>query len=103
MGSNPTSSAIYSAKKAIRKDGLFAIQILAFILSVVGQAIFIHVFSGAWLRLAVFRPVLLSVHCQTITGQPSELIISFGSDLRAGRWLSRLAGSSAATWALFVA
>jgi len=36
-----TSSAIYSAKKAIRKDGLFAIQILAFILIVVGQAIFI--------------------------------------------------------------
>ncbi|WP_447826845.1 hypothetical protein [Aeromonas hydrophila] len=80
-----TSSAIYSAKKAIRKGGLFAIQILAFILPVVGQAIFIHVFSGGWLRLAVFPPVLLSVHCQTITGQPSVSIISVGPDLRTGR------------------
>ncbi|WP_161772506.1 hypothetical protein, partial [Aeromonas hydrophila] len=103
VGSNPTSSAIYSAKKAIRKGGLFAIQILAFILTVVGQAIFIHVYSDTWLKLAVFPPVLLSVHCQTITGQPSALIISFGPDLRAGRWLSRLAGSSATTWAPSVA
>jgi len=70
---------------------------------VVGQAIFIHVYSGAWLRLAVFRPVLLSVHCQTITGQPSVSIISVGPDLRADRWLSRLAGSSATIWTPSVA
>lgn len=41
-----TSSAIYSAKKAIRKDGLFAIQIPAVILPLIGQAIFIHVFQA---------------------------------------------------------
>jgi len=64
---------------------------------VVGQAIFIHVYSDAWLKLAVFPPVLLSVHSQPITGQPSALSISVGPDLRAGRWLSRLAGSSATT------
>jgi hypothetical protein len=54
------------------------------------------------LAKAVFPPILLGVHCQTITGQPSVSIISVGPDLRTGRWGSRLAGSSAA-WAPSVA